>query len=81
MSKRFEFPLSKTPEATFAEVRQTAHSNGLRFSGDAQKGQFHGLGVRGHYSICDGMIAIHIVEKPFLLPWSIVEAGIRQYFD
>jgi len=85
MSHSFRINLSYDPGPVLEKVGTEITSNGGTFQGDGEKGSFSGqtpLGmIRGEY-LClpENEISITITSKPFLVPYSMIEAEIRQYF-
>ncbi|HUL12992.1 MAG TPA: hypothetical protein VLU73_12600 [Methylococcaceae bacterium] len=80
MSKLFEIRLSTAPDEILAKARQTAQSSGVQLSGDHEAGRFFGNGMEGTYRIDGDTLAIRILKKPFILPWTLIESSIRNYF-
>ena len=54
---------------------------GVDFKGDTTSGSFSGKGVEGTYSIQDRIVTLTIIDKPFLIPWGLVEFQVRGFFD
>lgn len=85
MSHSFKISLNDSPASVLQKVGEAIRSGGGIFQGDMEKGSFSGdtvLGiVRGEYRcLPDNNIIITITGKPFLVPYSMIESEIRQYF-
>jgi hypothetical protein len=71
--------------AVLKHVETSITGNGGRFRGDTEKGTFQGHTVagliRGDYcALSDREIKITITDKPFIVPYSMIETEIRKYF-
>ncbi|MGZ8217279.1 hypothetical protein [Methylomagnum sp.] len=80
MSKSFEVKLNRDPDEIIAQARAAAHKNGIQFSGDGQTGHFVGHGIEGSYLILDDILSVEIAKKPFIVPWSMIESKLRDFF-
>ncbi len=81
MSKKtITAPLNKDPVELVAQARQKAGEKNASFNGDASQGRFTAMGVVGSYTIGDGEVNIEIIKKPLLIPWSLVEKTVRDFF-
>jgi hypothetical protein len=80
MSKSFEFKLHSDPDAVIARARLAARENGVNFEGDGQTGRFAGHGIEGSYLILEDTLSLKISKKPFIMPWSLIEASVRKFF-
>jgi hypothetical protein len=80
MSKSFEIKLNRNPDDIIAQARDAARSNGIHFVGDGQMGRFSGHGIEGSYLILDDILSVQISKKPFIMPWSLIESTLRNYF-
>jgi hypothetical protein len=80
MSKSFEVKLNRDPDEIIAKAREAARHNGVDFVGDGQTGHFSGHGIEGSYLIMDDILSIQIAKKPFIMPWSLIESTLRNYF-
>jgi hypothetical protein len=58
-----------------------AIAQGGQLSGDTKKGTFSipalGGTFEGNYNVNNNVIAIEISKKPFLIPYSVIEAFLR----
>lgn len=80
MNKTITAPLNKDPEELVAQARQKAGEKGASFDGDASQGRFNAMGVVGSYTIGKDAVNIEIIKKPLLIPWSLVEKTVQDFF-
>ena len=71
---------NRDPEQLVTRARSLAGENGLHFAGDSSAGHFHGRGLEGRYHFSAQALQITILRKPLILPWSLVEMTVSQYF-
>ena len=81
MSRTFSVSFTEDPSALVARAEKSAIKYGADFKGDATSGSFSGKGVKGTYSIQDRVVTVTITDKPFLIPWGLVETQVRGFFD
>lgn len=81
MSHKFKIKTKENPDDLLARVKSEAAENDFAFSGDASQGRFSGSGVTGTYEFEDSEILITIEKSPMLLPDSLIEKKIRNYFQ
>lgn len=72
--------------AVLDRVRSQITGGGGQFDGDQQSGTFSGEvpvmgGFEGQYEVSGDQITITITEKPFLIPCSVIETRIREFFS
>jgi len=60
-------------------VRSGVLGKGGTFEGDEQQGTFRASGITGQYNVSD-RVAVSINEKPVLIPNSMIEKEVRNYF-
>jgi hypothetical protein len=80
MSRSFTLPLRESPAAVLERAHRTAHDLKATFEGDTTSGRFTGIGVEGRYRITGDTIEVTITDKPFLVPWFLVEQQVKQFF-
>jgi hypothetical protein len=80
------FTIRVTGEIALAlkRVESKITGDGGAFQGNAEKGSFAGksiLGViKGEYcSVAESEISVTIKEKPFLIPYSMIESEIKKF--
>lgn len=80
MSKTIQVKINRTPGELIVKARKAASENGVRFHGNEEHGHFAGHGIEGNYRIRDNLLSIHIVKKPFIMPWTLIESTVKGYF-
>jgi len=85
MAHSFSITLSDEVSAVLGKVEAAITSNGGSFEGNEKDGIFLGktpLGfIKGEYCFTAAReIEVTIVEKPFFVPYSVIELKIREYF-
>lgn len=71
-----EIPMSETQ---FAAASERLRGNGIELSG--REGTLSKDGVTAKYSYGEGRLVIEIVDRPFLLPISLIEGKLRAYLE
>ena len=71
-----EVPMSP---AQFAAATQRLRQNGIELAGDG--GTLSKDGITARYAYAEGFLRIEIVDKPFLLPESLIEGRLRAYLE
>ena len=71
-----QIPMSETQ---FAGLAQRLRRNGIELTG--QSGTLTKDGVTAKYAYADGTLTIEIVDKPPLLPVSLIEGRLRAYLE
>jgi hypothetical protein len=66
-------------ETQFAAATQRLRSNGIDLSG--REGTLTKDGVTATYVYGEGKLAIEIVDRPSLLPLSLIEGKLRAYLE
>jgi hypothetical protein len=85
MAHSFTIPVSGPISVTLEKVGSEIVCSGGSLEGGESCGTFSGLTplglIKGEYCcVSAGEIKITIVEKPFLVPYSVIESKIREYF-
>jgi len=77
----FSFSIDKPRNMSQAvqAVRSGILSKGGTFEGNEQQGNFRASGITGQYNVAD-RVAVNINEKPALIPNSMIEKEVRNYF-
>jgi hypothetical protein len=60
-------------------VRGSILEKGGTFNGNEQQGSFRASGIAGQYQVTD-VVNVTISEKPFVIPNSLIENEVRNYF-
>ncbi len=80
MPKIYRLPLEHGP-GEFIKRAEVYDSNPqIRFDGNHEGGEFNAYGVRGTYKFMENLVEVIIHDKPFLVPWAIVENQVREFF-
>jgi len=66
-------------EAQFAAVTQRLRTNGIELTGTT--GTLNKDGVTAKYSYGAGKLAVEIVDRPSLLPLSLIEGKLQSYLE
>jgi len=78
IARTFSVDTGVAPSSLLARARRAASENGAILVGDERSGRFsHGL-VKGEYRMVGQTVVVTITDKHWLLPWSVVEARLRQ---
>ena len=81
MSKSFSVNFTGDANALLARARKTAADNGAQVTGDTNKGTFSGRGVEGSYTVSGNTVNVTVDKKPMIIPWSLVESQLKQFFQ
>jgi hypothetical protein len=63
----------------FAAATQRLRTNGIDLSGST--GMLTKDGVTAKYAHADGMLTVEIIDRPFLLPLSLIEGKLKAYLE
>jgi hypothetical protein len=66
-------------ETQFAALTQRLRNNGIKLNGPA--GTLAKDGVTAKYAYADGKLSIEIVDRPSLLPLSLIEGKLQAYLE
>jgi hypothetical protein len=81
MSKSFSVPFTGDAASLLERARKTAADNGAQVTGDTNKGTFSGRGVEGSYTVSGNAVNVTVDKKPMIIPWSLVESQLKQFFQ
>lgn len=86
MAHTFTVALNDEISSVLARVESAITESGGTFLGDSSKGVFQGnsiMGpVKGEYcSVSGNEMSITIKDKPFVVPYSMIEGEIKKYFS
>jgi len=81
MARSFSVPFTGDAASLLARARKAATDNGAQVTGDANQGTFSGRGVEGSYTINGNTVTVTIDKKPLIIPWSLVESQLKQFFQ
>ena len=85
MAHIFTLTISDEITSVLTRVESVITGSGGTFLGDAEKGAFQGSSIMGpikgeYCSISGNEIRISITDKPFVVPYSMIEEEIKKYF-
>jgi len=85
MAHIFTLAISDEISSVLARVESAITGSGGTFLGDAEKGVFQGNSIMGpikgeYCSVSGNEIRISIMDKPFIVPYSMIEGEIKKYF-
>ncbi len=66
-------------DAQFAAVTTRLRDNGIELNGPS--GTLNKDGVTAKYEHADGKLTVEIVDRPFLLPLSLIEGRLQAYVE
>ena len=77
----FTIPFTKPVDEILAKAKSTVESQGGNFTGNTSSGNFDvsvfGNTVVGAYTVEGQELQIDIIEKPFLVPCSMIESFLK----
>jgi hypothetical protein len=66
-------------DAQFAAATQRLRTNGIELTGPT--GTLTKDGVTAKYTHAEGKLTVEIIDRPFLLPLSLIEGKLRAYLE
>jgi len=75
----FEIDKPRNLTQTIQTVRSSIESKGGVFQGNEQQGNFKASGIEGQYRVSE-KVNVTITDKPVLVPNSLIEKEVRNYF-
>ena len=78
MTRTFSIEITVAPSSLLATAKRAASENGAILLGDEGSGRFSHEMVRGEYRRIGQRVIVTITDKHWLLPWSVVEAQLRE---
>ncbi len=81
MARTFIVNTIEDPTTLVTRARQAASNGGAQFRGNETSGSFSGGGIRGIYRIQAGTVAVTITDKPWVIPWGVVESRVKRFFQ
>jgi hypothetical protein len=66
-------------DSQFVSLTHRLHTNGIDLTGDA--GTLTKDGVTAKYTHANGLFTIEILDRPSLLPLSLIEAKLQSYLE
>ena len=71
-----EIPMS---ESQFVAATERLRTNGIELTGPT--GTLSKDGVTAKYTYAEGKLAVEILDRPFLLPLSLIEGKLQAYLE
>jgi hypothetical protein len=81
MSKIFEYELTTKPGDLLKQAQAMAEKNGASFTIKHNYGKFNWNGIKGSMRVHEDKIIITILDKPFIVPWGVVENTINNFLS
>ncbi len=86
MAHIFTVAISDEISSVLARVESAITGSGGTFFGNAEKGIFQGNSIMGpikgeYCSVSGNEMRITIMDKPFVVPYSMIEGEVRKYFS
>ncbi len=78
MARTFSVYTTLEPTSLLARARSVAKENGANLVGDERSGHFSHEMVGGEYRMVGQNVIVTVSDKHWLLPWSLVEAQLRE---
>jgi hypothetical protein len=78
MPRTFNLISVEAPGTLVARARRAAFENGADFRGNEASGSFSASGVKGVYRMEGKVVSVTITEKPFYVPWPLVESELNR---
>jgi hypothetical protein len=78
MARTFSVDTRVSPSSLLARARRAASKNGAILLGDEMSGRFSHELVKGEYRLVGQKLMVTITDKHWLLPWTVVEAQLRE---
>jgi hypothetical protein len=77
----YNFSFEKPQDITVAvrTVRSGIENKGGTFNGNERQGSFMASGISGQYNVSD-FVNVTITEKPFIVPNSLIEKEVKNFF-
>jgi hypothetical protein len=78
VARTFSMATTVDPSSLLARARKVASENDATLLGDERSGRFSHEMVRGEYRTVGRTVNVTIADKLWLVPWSVVEAQLRE---
>ena len=79
MAKTFELDTTVSPFSLLARAKKAAYANGATLLGDERSGTFSHETVKGEYRMGRHRVIVTVTDKHWLLPWTVLEAQLREF--
>jgi hypothetical protein len=82
VAKSFTVSMGRAaPSVLLTKARRVANDNNATFYGDEESGGFSRDKVKGTYRIAGETVFVTITDKPWAVPWFVVESKVREFFQ
>jgi hypothetical protein len=78
VARTYKLVTTVGPSSLLARAKKAAYENGATLNGDEQSGHFSHEMVGGEYRMAGQNVIVTVSDKHWLLPWSLVEAQLRE---
>lgn len=69
---------AKEPGILVTRAKRAATENDAAFKGNKTSGSFSANGVKGVYRMDGKVVTVTITEKPFYVPWPMIESELKR---
>ena len=78
VAKTYELDTMVSPSSLLARAKKAAYANGATLLGDERSGRFSHEMAEGEYRMVGQKVIVTVTEKHWLVPWTVVEAQLRE---
>ena len=78
MAKTFALDTTVSAFSLLARAKKAAYANGATLLGDERSGRFSHEMAKGEYRMVGQKVIVTVTDKHWLLPWTVVEAQLRE---
>jgi hypothetical protein len=79
VAKTFELDTPVEPLTLLARAKKAAYANGATLLGDERSDRFSHEMVKGEYRMAGQRVIVTVTDKHWLLPWTVLEAQLREF--
>lgn len=80
MSHTFKIPLKFPKEDVLEHIETTLPEHGLKLVRTDNGARISGRGFEGLVRFAGSDMVVEVTDKPFIVPWSLVEAKLKAFF-
>lgn len=81
MARIVTVQINHPPHQLFEQLQLLVQQNDLLLEGDPLNGRLWGKGLEATYMLEEQILSITILQKPWIVPWSVVEGLIEDFFS
>jgi hypothetical protein len=78
VARTFSINTTVDPLSLLARAKKVAKENGATFVGDKESGRFSHDMLKGEYRMVRDKVIVTITDKPWIIPWPVVESQVRK---